>query len=293
MPCYHPLTGYQSADGQVHFVERSGPDHVRTLSLPCGRCIGCRLERTRQWAVRCMHEAKVHDQNCFVTLTYDDAHLPGPSLVYADFQRFMKRLRKAMGRTRFFMCGEYGPELGRPHFHAILFGINFADRKPWKKTDSGGLLYRSSLLEKLWPFGFSTIGAVTFESAAYVAGYCSKKITGDLADVHYKRLDPDTGELVQLEPEFGHMSLKPGIGAGWIDKWSADVYPRDQVIVRGRPAKPPRFYDKRQDEETMEAVKFARATRGRERYADNTPERLLVREQVAQGRGAIFPRKLN
>ncbi len=132
MPCYHPLSAFQCADGSIVFHERRWYNTVKTLSLPCGQCIGCRLERSRQWAMRCMHEAQLHENNCFITLTYDNTHLPSDgSLHYKDFQLFIKRLRKKFGNTRirYYMAGEYGENFGRPHFHACIFGHDFHDKK--------------------------------------------------------------------------------------------------------------------------------------------------------------------
>ena len=120
--------------------------------MPCGQCIGCRLERSRQWAIRCVHEASLWPDNCFVTLTFDDDNIiSSGSLVKADFQKFMKRLRKRFGKgVRYFHCGEYGDLLGRPHHHACLFNFSFPDRYLW--SSSGGVnLYRSPTLEELWP----------------------------------------------------------------------------------------------------------------------------------------------
>lgn len=298
MACYHPLQAFQAADGSVVFAERG--DIVRSLLLPCGQCVGCRLERSRQWAMRCMHEASLYRENCFITLTYDDAHVPKHgSLDYGDFQRFMKRLRKrcAPVRPRFYMCGEYGEDFGRPHFHAVVFGWNFPDRKVWRKGGSGFKAFRSDMLESLWPFGFSSIGEVTFESAAYVARYCMKKVTGDGAGLHYltDHVDPDTGEVFSKVPEFNHMSLKPGIGAGWLEKWESDVYPQDYVIVRGKKMKPPKYYDRRYSERApldFEAVQFARELEARSYAADRTDERLAVREIVTEARLRAFKRSI-
>jgi len=191
MACYHPVQAYLGEDGVVTFAERRTHGSVSCLRLPCGKCVGCRLERSRQWAVRCMHEAQLHDRNCFITLTYDEAHVPaGFSLRYRDFQLFMKKLRKFAGHpVRFFMCGEYGGEHSRPHFHACLFGFDFPDKVQFKRVGGGAVIYRSSVLERLWLQGFSTIGAVTFESAAYVARYVMKKLDGALTSVD------DTGSV--------------------------------------------------------------------------------------------------
>lgn len=295
MPCYSPLAAYQAANGEVVFVERSTHDIVRQLSLPCGQCIGCRLERSRQWAMRCLHEASLYKQNCFLTLTYDDEHLPTRGMLdYPAFQKFLKRLRKhaAPTRPRFYMCGEYGPENWRPHYHACIFGFDFPDKKYHAKSPSGERIYRSASLEKLWPFGFSSIGAVTFESAAYVARYCVQKITGHNARFHYRRID-SAGEY-HLPPEFNRMSLKPGIGARWLEKYQLDVYPHDYVVINGKECKPPKYYDRlfsRQFPDDFEELQFEREKDGRSRYQDNTPERLAVKEIVARARSSFSQRK--
>jgi len=259
----------------------------RKLDLPCSQCVGCRLERSRQWAMRCMHESQLHESSVFVTLTYDDKHLC-PSLNYRDFQLFMKRLRKKFSKARFYMCGEYGEKYKRPHFHACLFGVGFSDAVPWSKSPSGELLYRSPTLEALWPHGFSSFGSVTFESAAYVARYVMKKVTGQLASAHYSSLDPITGELISLTPEFNRMSLKPGIGAEWFRRYKSDVYNFDYVVVNGVKSKPPRYYDKLlsgTDPDTFEALELSRYLKVTpEVVADGSSARLAVREQVTRAR---------
>lgn len=293
MPCYHPLSAFRLASGAVVFVERG--DVVASLFLPCGQCIGCRLERSRQWACRIMHECQMHSDSCFITLTYKD--LSSDSLVYLDFQKFMRRLRKEVGAVRFFVCGEYGEDFARPHFHACIFGFGFrGDRILWKKSGGGFNVYRSALLEFLWPHGFSSVGELTFESAAYVARYVVKKVTGDKERVsrHYRKIDLDTGEIVWREREFVHMSLKPGIGAKWFERFSAEVFPLDRVIARGVPCKPPKYYDylaKCQDAVMIEDVKFERMVRAVAR-GDNGPERLAVKELVTKARVASYRREL-
>ncbi|WNK14993.1 MAG: replication initiator protein [Microvirus sp.] len=252
MTCYHPLKGYRSktltATGKRGFVvDRKLALLDCPMQIPCGQCIGCRLERSRQWAVRISHEASLYDQNCFITLTYSPEFLPSDgSLNVRHFQLFLKRLRKKYGKNiRFFHCGEYGDNLGRPHYHATLLNFDFPDKKLHRKSDRGDHIYRSASLEELWPFGLSEIGAVTFESAAYVARYCLKKKTGKLAADHYTRLDPSSGEIFELKPEYTTMSRKPGIGAPWLQKFSTDVYPHDAVVIRGgMKVPPPRYYNK-------------------------------------------------
>lgn len=295
MPCFHPLTAYKTSAGEVVFYERAKYDITHTLSLPCGQCIGCRLERSRQWAVRCMHEASLHKFNCFVTLTYNDEHLPYRGMLeYPAYQKFMKRLRwEVKIPVRFYMCGEYGPENWRPHYHACLFGMDFVDKKYWRTSDSGEKLFRSPLLEKLWPYGHCEIGAVTFESAAYVARYCVQKVTGHNADAHYRRTDKD-GEY-SLPPEFNHMSLKPGIGAGWMAKYGRQTYDFDTVIVNGKECKPPKYYDRlfsRENPEEFEDLQWLREQDAKSRSGDNTPERLAVKEIVTRSRVGQLYRSL-
>lgn len=305
MACFYPLQAFRAASGEV--VWREVGDIVSTLTLPCGRCLGCRLERARQWSIRVMHEASQWPESSFVTLTYDDEHLPsGGSLFYRDFQLFMKRLRKARpGRVvRFYMCGEYGEQNLRPHYHAALFNEAFSgDRKVWRDFGSGCVVYRSELLERLWPFGMSSVGELTRESAEYVARYVVKKVTGDKADEHYKVVDPETGEVSWREPEFTRMSLKAtrpggpgGIGAAWFERYGGtDVVPHDRVVHAGRVGTVPRYYDSllgRVDPARLEDMKMAREARARERWKDNTPERLVVREQVTAARFRSFRRKL-
>jgi hypothetical protein len=297
MACFHPLQAYQCSDGSIIFSERKG-DVVRSLSLPCGQCRGCRLERSRQWAVRCMHEASLHEKNCFITLTYDNDHCPSDrSLNYGDFQRFMKRFRKRFkGSTiRFYMAGEYGEKFERPHFHACIFGFNFPDLTLWKRTPSGALIYRSKSLEDLWPFGYSSVGDVTFESAAYVARYVMKKRTGKCIGDHYETTDMETGEIKERVPEFNRMSLKPGIGYGFYEKFTSDIYPHDYVVINGRETRPPKFYDKKfayDYPEAFEALQFQRFVDAVDRFDDNTDERLCVKEQVLEAKFSRLKRHI-
>lgn len=262
-------------------------------SMPCGRCVGCDLERSRQWAVRCMHEAAMHQDNCFVTLTYDGDHLPpGGSLDKDAFPLFMKRLRKRFPQTiRYFHAGEYGDRNGRPHYHACLFGVDFPDKYHWT-TRKEFPVWRSPTLESLWPLGQSEIGTVTFESAAYVARYIMKKLRGRSVEdleaqaAHYASVDTETGEVFYRVPEYATMSRRPGIGKKWLEKYMSDVYPFDEVIMRGEKMRPPRYYDKVLAElnPTMaEAVCFARARKERD-LEELTPRRLSSREIVTQAR---------
>ncbi|QKI28921.1 VP4 [Kummerowia striata gokushovirus] len=242
-----------------------------------------------------MHESQCHEVSSFLTLTYEQCS-PVESLRYRDFQLFMKRLRKAHGSpVRFFMCGEYGENFGRPHFHACLFGIAFTDRKYIGDAGSGMKLYRSATLERLWPHGFSSVGNVTFESAAYVARYALKKVTGQAAVEHYRCVDLDTGEVVDRVPEFCHMSLKPGIGALWYERFHKGVFPRDWVVINGKRCRVPRYYDKmlkRADGFMLDDVKYARELDAMKWAHDNTVERLRVKEQVLHATVSFLPRRV-
>lgn len=291
MQCFKPVDAWQNDDGRIVFTERGGG---RALSLPCGQCIGCRVERSRQWAMRCVHESRLYPRNSFVTLTYSDEYCPN-SLEYRSFQLFMKKARKKCGPFRFYMCGEYGERTLRPHYHALLFGLSFDDMKYWRMSESGCRVYRSATLESLWTLGNSEIGEVTFESAAYVASYCVKKITGDAAEAHYSRVDSSTGEIVKVLPEFSKMSLRPGIGAGFVAKYRDDIYPHDYVVVDGRKVKPPRYYDQflsLQNGTEIDEVGFARYKKGLKFKGDQTADRLQVREKVLRGKLSLKRRSL-
>lgn len=197
-----------------------------------------------------------------MTLTYDDEHLPRHgSLVRKHIQDFHKRLRKKVPKLRTFYCGEYGDDLERPHFHALYFGFDPSDKYAWRKSSSGEVLYRSPLIDDTWNQGQCEIGNLTWESAAYVARYVTKKITGELADEHYKRIDPDTGEIYWLEPEFVGMSNRPGIGYDYAMKYLTDIYSRDSIYIRNSVMKPPRYYDKvleQEDPSTWEKIQAQR-----------------------------------
>lgn len=282
--CNSPLRAYQVRPGGP--VSFSVPVLLaKVLSLPCGRCVGCRLERSRQDAVRCVHEAQMHEANAFITLTYAEDRL---SLVKQDWVDFMKRLRERVRPRliRFFMCGEYGELYGRPHYHAVIFGFDFPDRTLWKKSTSGEFLYRSALLEGVWSLGHSSVGNVTFESAAYVARYVMKKELGSSSPLR-EIVDVTTGEVVRREHEFSLRSLKPGLGRSWLERYWNDVYPHGFVVVNGSKQKPSRYYEKVLAERSAAlAVELAarREAEAAKRFDDNAPARLRVKEVVLKAR---------
>ncbi|MEO5368178.1 MAG: hypothetical protein H7831_17865 [Magnetococcus sp. WYHC-3] len=302
MPCYSPLNGYKSreltANGKrkIVFSPREG-FYDLPVTISCGQCIGCRLEKSRQWAMRCVHEASMHENNCFITLTYDEKNLPkNKSLEVEHFQKFMKRLRFKFGEgIRFFHCGEYGERFGRPHYHAVLFNFDFKDKSLWKE-ERGVRLFVSEALSELWPFGFSTIGEMTFESAAYVARYVLKKQSGKNL-TRYLIINPETGEIIgERKPEYTTMSRRPGVGKMWFEKYKDDVYPSDEVVIRGKVMKPPKFYDKileLTDPTQFKKIKASRTAKGYARKADSTPERLKVRETVKKAQLKSLKRGLD
>lgn len=298
MTCYRPLKGVRGdkpgKSGKFPLIVKPASYTGAAIDVPCGRCIGCRIDHSRMWALRCHHEASLYVQNSFLTLTYSPEFLPAfGSLVKSDLQKFFKRLRKFGGSgIRYFACGEYGEQLSRPHYHVCLFNFDFADRKVWS-VRGGVRLSVSDSLARLWPFGFSTVGDLTYESAAYVARYCMKKVTGDLKESHYTRLVPETGELVEISPEFVLMSRRPGVARAWYDRFSSDCFPSDYLTVNGRRHKVPRYYSSLYEQHDVFAhwdVKQRRRESAKAHVLDNTPSRLAVREQVTRAQLSVLKR---
>lgn len=245
---------------------------TESIDIPCGQCIGCRLRRSRDWASRCMLESTFHESNSFLTLTYSDVNLPfneyidvdgvinqKSTLDKRDLQLFWKRLRKALDakglpKIRYFGCGEYGSRSARPHYHAIVFGLDVPDKKEFRQSGSGFMVYTSDWLNSIWKKGLVFVGSVTFESCQYVAKYVVKKLTGENADVY---------DRYNFAPEFNVFSNRPGIGRDWFDAHAFDIYQRDELILKdGHTVPPPRYFDKcmdELDEELMQGVKDRRA----------------------------------
>lgn len=248
------------------------------VEVPCGRCWGCRLERSRQWAIRCVHESYMHKENSFVTLTYRDEDLTWghsrPTLVKQDLQKFFKRLRKKYGKLRFFACGEYGGRTHRPHYHACIFGIDFPDKK-FHHEENGIQNYVSDSLDSIWSHGHCLVGDVTFESAAYVARYIMDKKLGNTSGYYQKE---------GIEAEFIRMSRRPGIGKPWFDRWHADIFPNDQVIIRGGvKCVPPKYYNSLYEllePERYQRIKAKRDKNLKEREIDRSLYKLNIREKV-------------
>lgn len=208
------------------WCDQYGKDNI--LQLPCGHCDSCIESRARAWAARCVLEAAEYGANCFITLTYNDQCLPKGGLCKSDLQKFIRKLRDVTGRKiRYFACGEYGEHTYRPHYHLIVFNWFPEDAKFLKPSNYGGYLWTSETLMKIWPFGISSVGEVTYASCGYVARYCQKKLAKE----------KDT-------KEFSLMSRRPGIGEAFINRYLDKVYDTDKLYLKGATAQPFRYFDK-------------------------------------------------
>ena len=294
MACFKPLKGYRSPSGKITFDRKNSTGQL--AEVPCGQCLGCRLDYSQSWAIRCLHEASLNQDNCFLTLTYEDAQIPSDgSLNKKHFQDFMKRLRFEIApkKIRFYHCGEYGKKLSRPHYHALIFGYDFEDKRLWSYGVGKSSLYRSTQLERLWPFGYSTIGELNEKTAAYCARYSIKKIKGQALEIidpdtdlkPYELRDDNTGAIHALQPEYATMSRRPGIGRAWYEKYKTDVFPDDFVVVKGKKVKTPQYYRnllEGSDPELAASLQKIRSDKAAQNKDNNTRARLEVREKVKQ-----------
>lgn len=294
MACYHP------SKVRVRRKLAGERERLDDQMVGCGNCLGCRSDQAREWAIRLNHESRYHDDAWFITLTYDDDHLPTHgSLAPEDLQGFFKRLRRHYSgrRLSYYACGEYGDQSQRPHYHAVLCGAPLLDRDRLPDRD-GRPVWHSELLDAKWGLGLVDVATVSPGACAYVAGYVNKKIRHRHADKRYTRVIPETGELVELVPEFSRMSRRPAIARGWIEKYWRDVYPRDFVVQEGREYNPPRYYDRFMDlpddkggsherRTLMEEVRFQR-WKDRTELAD---EKLIMKEKIHRARNRLFNRR--
>jgi len=251
------------------------------------------LDYARQWSVRILHEAQMWEDNCVITLTYDEENIPPwGTLVKADFRKFMKSLRYQLRpkKIRYYHCGEYGEQLGRPHYHAVLFNQQFEDLEIFEEKETGNV-YTSKILEKIWGKGFVTVMDLTLHSAGYVARYITKKINGDMKDDHYKKVCEVTGEIHSIQQEYATMSRKPGIGSAWYEKYKGDVFPSDDCIVLSKNSyhhvPTPKYYDiklERENPSLYDKIKQRREVFANTHIKDNTLKRLKSREvcKIAQ-----------
>lgn len=226
MPCNLPLTAWKQPGIDQPLVGDTPPRNGELLKLPCGKCTSCRLARAKHWALRCTLELQQHTAATFATLTYQDKYCP-PTLEKAHLQAFLKRTRAALHRSdpnrtvRFFANGEYGERYGRPHYHAILYGITAAERPT---------------LEKTWRLGHIRADALTPGRIAYCAGYTMKKAAWQ-DYTRNERISPE-GEPYYYQPPFLQMSRRPGIGSHareHHDSW------RNYAILNGQKMSVPRY----------------------------------------------------
>lgn len=280
MPCYRPVAGYEKLGGGFTTSHRFSNGNKITRS--CGKCIGCKLDHGRMWAIRMVHESRYHERTCFITLTYGPDQLPPHGgLVKSDPQKFLKRLRKAGHKFRYYLCGEYGTQTLRPHYHAIMFGYRPDDLKLHKSGDSHNT-YTSAKLEAHWGLGFVTVGDLTPETCAYTARYVTKKITGPPAETHYQRVHLGTGEIVNVLPEFAIMSRRPGIGYQYWEQYGESLLAHDNVVHQGNLAPVPKYYDRLLAKEHLpwvENLKYTRVRRAKENRSEQTEDRLRAREE--------------
>ena len=256
MSCYHPFYALilrrKTPEGKMHikilpkrgslreYQNDYGVDNI--LSLPCGHCIGCAKDRVRNWTTRLCLEGKYYDHKCFLTLTYDDEHCP-ERLCKRDLQLFLKRLRKEISpiKVRYFACGEYGENTHRPHYHVILFGYDFPDKRFFSFGSNLDKVFVSKQLSEIWSSGNCLIGDVSEQSCAYVAGYSTKKLLGDSP----------------FKDEFVMMSTRPGIGYQFLED-NPDIYQVDKIydssLGSRKVARIPRFFDKK-SVDALEQVK--------------------------------------
>jgi len=297
LSCYRPWPAYRQRDGTVS--QKQGPD-AEAIRLPCGACIGCYMDRSHMWSLRCRHEASGWTHNAFLTLTYDDDHLPWHgSLDRLKPRRFIRYLRRAMSGVecapgsekrpiRYFGCGEYGSKRARAHYHILLFNVRFTDTARYGRDT-----YTSQLVSALWPYGSHLIGTVNAASASYVAGYATKKVSAWQRAAKYDVMDPSTGEVVSRVPEFAMMSLKPPIGWYWYDKYKSELR-NGYIVVDGQQVSIPRLYA---DKLAVDAPALHEEMQWHRHEkmasydpADRSEERLAVREQVVHSRRSTFNR---
>lgn len=306
MTCLHPLLASPCAlpneNGKIEYkvwgaIEKFDTEalsRLKTVShaipIPCGQCLGCRLDKANEWAIRCVHEAKLYRRNCFITLTYNDENLPNDNSLHREhLQLFIKRLRRNLDydkniKIRFLACGEYGSLNMRPHYHILCFGWFPSDVRKLSALTSGYNLFRSPLLERLWPYGFNTVGAVTFESARYVAKYSLKKQTGQNAAMY---------DLLGIKPEFVACSLKPGIGADFFSQHSEDIITQGFCVVNAQKFKIPDYYLKLFERENPVWCQIYKEQRRANALSDVDLYSLQAKEKIMMKKQERFTRELD
>lgn len=243
MSCTNPVY-LRNVNGVFHRTNNFDNEEIgnNVLAVPCGKCLQCAKSNSNEWTLRLLAESKLYNHNCFITLTYNDNNLPDDGLVRRDIQLFIKRLRKFVSpcKIRYFYSGEYGSRFGRPHFHIIVFNWCPDDLKYWHRTKKGSIEFISPQVQKLWKFGFSTIGMLNYNDIKYCAKYLQK-----FAFINSNNTNP-----YKVAPFVG-MSLKPGIGYNLLDE--AD-FENDKIYVDGHFSKIPRYILKLREQVTGEVA---------------------------------------
>lgn len=294
--------GFEYWMEQMKIANSFGHDY-EMQKIPCGICPTCRMDQSKEWAMRCMMEASKYKHNWFITLTYDDGHKPrdeqkttSQGITYEDdgtwngylekkdVSKFMKKLREHWERKynhigiRFFAVGEYGGKTQRPHYHAILFNLPIPaeELKLIKVTPNGNCLYTHPLIEEIWENGLISLGEVTLESAAYVARYSLKKRTGKHSEDYYA----ERGQT----PEFSLMSRRPGIARDYYELKKNEMYQNDEIQIGKMKRHPPKYFDKLYDIDypsDMERIKRTRkASAERAEHLKMSKTTKTIKEQL-------------
>lgn len=243
--CIKPNFIYETDEGVYQFGKPAKDGSFsRVFKVGCGSCDWCRLQKGGDMSLRCMHEAMTRGSEVsqFVTLTYDEAHLPpGGELVKVHAQAFIRAVRKRRPGVQivYVSKGEYGGEFGRPHYHFLIFGLALPDLVHWSgQRGTSSALFRSPFLEEVWAKGMVVVGPVTPASAAYVAGYMDK--AGDS-----RAVDPATGEIYSRPTPFRTFSTRPAIGAGYMALYGRQVWAHANIVDTNGVQRPvPRYYAK-------------------------------------------------
>lgn len=299
MSCTNPKKAYkygQTKNGKQKLVFKIpygvNVDELEVQMVPCGKCIDCKLDYSKEWATRIVHEAQTSLVSCFLTLTYSPENLPDDkSVSKRELSLFIKRLRKAIypQKIKFFACGEYGEKRSRPHYHVIVLGYDFIDKRFFGYTKAGQKIYTSKKLQRLWTIGYSSIGEVNYKTAAYIARYTLKK-TKDKNG--YEHVSQETGEILKVTPEF--ITMSQGIGKKWLEKYYTDT-DKDYLNVNGMKNKVPRYYDKqreKRDPESLKVIKEKRAEEAIKRNKENTKSRLEAKAKVREAQSKMLKRSL-
>lgn len=298
MKCHSPLSAYLAESGGLVFHPMAKHGDAREVKIPCRQCLACRLNHASEWQTRLVHESKMHDKSIFLTLTYDEQNLPEHgTLVVEHLQQFFKSLRKAIRPTkiRYFACGEYGDTTRRAHYHAIIFGWSPDDGVLHSSGSDGSPLFTSNFLSAKWTRGFSLFSQTSPQTMGYVARYSVKKQKGATGKAVYKHLDDETGELTNIKPPFAVMSLKPGIGFNYMEKYKDDYFRNSSTIVSGKRKPLPSAYVrklKRYNPDWHMDFSDAGQEFAHDHKEDFTPQRLADAERVLKAATSTLTRKL-